>query len=49
MSAITVTTTLTNGHKNGKLENGLKGYRKNGYTKQESMDSAVSTYKNNRL
>ncbi|XP_049887447.1 choline-phosphate cytidylyltransferase B-like isoform X2 [Pectinophora gossypiella] len=36
MSALTVTTTLTNGHGHLKLEaNGLNGYRKNGYTKPE--------------
>lgn len=33
-----MTTTLTNGHVNGKLENGLNGYRKNGYVTQESIE-----------
>ncbi|CAH0747151.1 unnamed protein product [Diatraea saccharalis] len=36
MSAVTITTTLTNGHvPNGKLETGLNGYRKNGCIKPE--------------
>ncbi|KAL0849920.1 hypothetical protein ABMA28_011848 [Loxostege sticticalis] len=36
MSAVTVTTTLTNGHvPNGKLETELNGYRKNGFVKKE--------------
>lgn len=42
MSAVTVTTTLTNGHvPNGKLETELNGYRKNGYVKKE-LESPVS-------
>ncbi|XP_047536195.1 choline-phosphate cytidylyltransferase A-like isoform X2 [Vanessa atalanta] len=40
MSALTMTTTLTNGHHNGKLETGLNGYRKNGYVKPEILDSS---------
>ncbi|CAH0722843.1 unnamed protein product, partial [Brenthis ino] len=40
MSALTMTTTLTNGHLNGKLENGLNGYRKNGYVKSEMPGSS---------
>ncbi|KAJ0181345.1 hypothetical protein K1T71_003430 [Dendrolimus kikuchii] len=35
-----MTTTLSNGHVNGKVENGLNGYRKNGYMKQELSDAA---------
>ncbi|CAH0406112.1 unnamed protein product [Chilo suppressalis] len=36
MSAVTITTTLTNGHvPNGKLETGINGYRKNGCIKPE--------------
>lgn len=39
MSALTMTTTLTNGHHkgtcNGKIETSLNGYRKNGYVKSE--------------
>lgn len=36
MSAVTITTTITNGHvPNGKLETGINGIRKNGYVKQE--------------
>lgn len=44
MSAVTMTTTLTNGHAllNGKLETSLNGYRKNGYTKPESIETPVS-------
>ncbi|XP_045454186.1 choline-phosphate cytidylyltransferase A-like [Melitaea cinxia] len=40
MSALTMTTTLTNGHHNGKLETGLNGYRKNGYVKPEISNSS---------
>ncbi|XP_048481745.1 choline-phosphate cytidylyltransferase A isoform X2 [Plutella xylostella] len=36
MSALTVTTTLTNGHVKGKLDTTLNGYRKNGYVKPET-------------
>lgn len=37
MSAVTtVTTTLTNGHMNGKLETNLNGYRKNGFVKADT-------------
>lgn len=45
MSAVTMTTTLTNGHAhlNGKLETSLNGYRKNGYAKPESIETPVST------
>ncbi|XP_013167012.1 PREDICTED: choline-phosphate cytidylyltransferase A-like isoform X2 [Papilio xuthus] len=41
MSSVTLTTTLTNGHYNGKLETvetNLNGYRKNGYVKPESVE-----------
>lgn len=46
MSALTITTTLTNGHGhvNGQLDTGLNGYRKNGFVKQEIIDRTVSTY-----
>lgn len=49
MSAVTMPTILSNGHVNGKLENGLNGYRKNGYVKQELSDSAVSILIMNRF
>lgn len=42
MSSLTLTTTLTNGQLNGKLENGTKGYRKNGYVKSEMPGSSSS-------
>ncbi|KPJ13778.1 Putative choline-phosphate cytidylyltransferase [Papilio machaon] len=41
MSSVTLTTTLTNGHYNGKLETletNLNGYRKNGYVKPEPVE-----------
>lgn len=44
MSALTITTTLTNGHVNGQLEKGLNGYRKNGYIKQEPTNHHVSIH-----
>lgn len=44
MSAVTLTTTITNGRvPNGKLETGINGYRKNGYVKPEP-ESPVSTH-----
>lgn len=48
MATMTVTTTLTNGHLNGKIENGMNGYRKNGYINHDQPESVVSTiYRSN--
>lgn len=35
---------LTNGHTNGKLENSLNGYKKNGYVNHECTESVVSAF-----